>query len=172
VRASDTVSRFGGDELVILAVRIGHEQDAAVSADKILRALRLPLRAGGQSCMSRQASASRYTGDAWLPKHCCRTRLGHVQAKHLGRNSFQYYRSDLQFKRHPKTNARKRASHAVDSRALQLHYQRSSLSKQGSWPARGAVTLATPVVWATSSDQFMGIAEDQDDRPDRQLGAA
>ena len=44
VRSSDTVSRQGGDEFVILLSEVTHAQDAAVCAEKILLALRLPHR--------------------------------------------------------------------------------------------------------------------------------
>ncbi len=42
VRSTDTVSRQGGDEFVILLSEVTHAEDAAVSADKILLALSTP----------------------------------------------------------------------------------------------------------------------------------
>src|ERR1035438_105873 len=42
VRSSDTVSRLGGDEFVVLLWEVRHAQDAAITADKILQALREP----------------------------------------------------------------------------------------------------------------------------------
>jgi diguanylate cyclase (GGDEF)-like protein len=44
VRASDTISRQGGDEFVILLPEVAHPQDAALCADKMLEALRVPHR--------------------------------------------------------------------------------------------------------------------------------
>lgn len=44
VRSSDTVSRYGGDEFVVLLSELAHTEDAALSADKILAALRSPHR--------------------------------------------------------------------------------------------------------------------------------
>lgn len=43
VRASDTVSRQGGDEFIVLLVNIRHESDAAQVAEKMLAALAEPL---------------------------------------------------------------------------------------------------------------------------------
>jgi diguanylate cyclase (GGDEF)-like protein len=40
VRNSDTVSRYGGDEFVVLLSEVAHSEDAALSAHKILAALR------------------------------------------------------------------------------------------------------------------------------------
>ena len=42
VRRSDTISRMGGDEFVVLLSQVEHAGDAAFSARKILRALSLP----------------------------------------------------------------------------------------------------------------------------------
>ncbi|MEO8467835.1 MAG: diguanylate cyclase [Gammaproteobacteria bacterium] len=42
LRASDTVSRNGGDEFVVLLSEIGHAEDAARGADKIIAALAAP----------------------------------------------------------------------------------------------------------------------------------
>jgi diguanylate cyclase (GGDEF)-like protein len=44
VRSSDTVSRQGGDEFVILLSEVAHAEDAAISAEKILEAERVPIR--------------------------------------------------------------------------------------------------------------------------------
>jgi diguanylate cyclase (GGDEF)-like protein/PAS domain S-box-containing protein len=44
VRTSDTVSRHGGDEFVVLLSEVARKEDAAVSAEKILTALRIPHR--------------------------------------------------------------------------------------------------------------------------------
>jgi len=44
VRTTDTVSRHGGDEFVVLLSEVARKEDAAVSAEKILTALRIPHR--------------------------------------------------------------------------------------------------------------------------------
>jgi len=48
VRDSDTVSRYGGDEFVVLLADIGKASDVAPIAEKMLRALALPARIGGR----------------------------------------------------------------------------------------------------------------------------
>lgn len=48
VREADTVSRFGGDEFLILLSEVSDAADAALIAAKLLAALGEPLRAGGQ----------------------------------------------------------------------------------------------------------------------------
>jgi diguanylate cyclase len=44
VRSSDTVSRLGGDEFLVLLSEVGRAADAAVSADKVLAAVSAPHR--------------------------------------------------------------------------------------------------------------------------------
>src|SRR4029079_3279931 len=44
VRSSDTVSRQGGDEFLVLLPEIGRADDAAISAQKILEAVSSPHR--------------------------------------------------------------------------------------------------------------------------------
>ena len=48
VRASDTVSRYGGDEFVVLLAELTHSYAAAVIAKKMLTALAAPMRVGTQ----------------------------------------------------------------------------------------------------------------------------
>lgn len=47
VRETDTVARIGGDEFVILLDRVNHVEDAGIVADKILRALNVPMMLRG-----------------------------------------------------------------------------------------------------------------------------
>jgi len=48
VRTSDTVSRHGGDEFVVLLSEVGRAEDASLSADKVIAALSAPHRIGHQ----------------------------------------------------------------------------------------------------------------------------
>jgi len=51
VRGSDTVSRKGGDEFVVLLSEIAHPGDAALAADKIIAALAVPHRIAGHELL-------------------------------------------------------------------------------------------------------------------------
>jgi diguanylate cyclase (GGDEF)-like protein len=48
VRSSDTVSREGGDEFVVLLSEVARAEDAALSASKLLAAIALPQHIGAQ----------------------------------------------------------------------------------------------------------------------------
>lgn len=64
VRESDTVSRIGGDEFVVLLPAIDAEQDAMLVAEKILYALNQPFELAGHSI-----SISASIGVAAYPEH-------------------------------------------------------------------------------------------------------
>jgi diguanylate cyclase (GGDEF)-like protein len=47
VRASDTVSRHGGDEFLVVLSEVNQPSDAVLMVDKIAKALSIPFDAGG-----------------------------------------------------------------------------------------------------------------------------
>ncbi len=64
VREADTVSRYGGDEFVILLTEVSHAADAAVIAGKLLTALGEPMRVADRSLrMSASIGISTYPDD-------------------------------------------------------------------------------------------------------------
>lgn len=97
VRESDTVSRIGGDEFVILLPVIEAEQDAMLVAEKILYALNLPFELAGNSI-----SISASIGVAVYPEHGNDEKMltkhadtAMYYAKKGGRNNAQLYRTDM-----------------------------------------------------------------------------
>lgn len=97
VRESDTVSRYGGDEFVILLSELDSASDAALSADRILAALRPPHRLGGQKL---QATVSIgigiYPSDGADAETILRNAdIALLDAKRQGRNLRQFYRPDI-----------------------------------------------------------------------------
>ena len=63
VRESDTVSRHGGDEFIVLMTELSHASDAASIAEKILSAFAAPAKLGG-----REISLSASIGIALYPE--------------------------------------------------------------------------------------------------------
>jgi diguanylate cyclase (GGDEF)-like protein len=96
VRASDTVSRQGGDEFVVLLSEIEHAADAALAAEKVLSALAPPHRVAGQ-----ELSLTASIGISIYPDHgadaetlirCADAAMYHAKGK--GRNTFRFYEED------------------------------------------------------------------------------
>jgi len=97
VRRSDTVSRQGGDEFVILLSDLGRPEDAATSAQKLLLSLSAPHLLGGQELhIGGSIGISVYPADgtdAEMLIKSADTAMYH--AKESGRNNFQFFTADM-----------------------------------------------------------------------------
>ena len=97
VRESDTVSRQGGDEFVILLAENNNSEDAALSAQKILEALQAPhLIDKKQLHISTSIGISVYPADGANADSLLKnadTAMYH--AKEKGRNNFQFFTADM-----------------------------------------------------------------------------
>jgi diguanylate cyclase (GGDEF)-like protein/PAS domain S-box-containing protein len=97
VRSSDTVSRQGGDEFVILLPEVTQPRDAAVTAEKVLLALSTPHRIDRQDLhLAASIGIVTYPDDgtdaAALLKHAD---LAMYRAKDAGRNTYRFFESDM-----------------------------------------------------------------------------
>ncbi|MBI2241019.1 MAG: diguanylate cyclase [Magnetospirillum gryphiswaldense] len=93
VRSSDTVSRVGGDEFVVVVEEIGRPTEAALVAKKIIDALEQPIDFQGHPC---QVGAS--IGVALFPQDgntieevSKAADLAMYRVKHSGRNGYCFY---------------------------------------------------------------------------------
>ncbi len=93
VRSSDTVSRVGGDEFVVVVEEIGRPSEAALIAKKIIDGLDRPIEFEGHPC---QVGAS--IGVALFPQDgssieevCKAADLAMYRVKHSGRNGYCFY---------------------------------------------------------------------------------
>src|SRR6266436_5918924 len=97
VRNSDTVSRQGGDEFVILLSEISHPEDAATSARKILLSLNAPHSIEGHDLdIAGSIGISIYPGDGEDAETLIKnadTAMYH--AKESGRNNFQFFKPEM-----------------------------------------------------------------------------
>jgi diguanylate cyclase (GGDEF)-like protein/PAS domain S-box-containing protein len=92
VRTSDTVSRHGGDEFVVLLSEVGRAEDAALSADKVLAALSAPHRIAHQDLrVTVSAGISVYPDDGTDAETLLKnadTALFHAKAHGRGNHQF------------------------------------------------------------------------------------
>ncbi|MBI5658083.1 MAG: CHASE domain-containing protein [Nitrosomonadales bacterium] len=98
VRGSDTVSRVGGDEFIVLLATIEKEQDAMMVAEKIRGALNQPFELAG---LVLHISSS--IGVALYPEHgsdeeqlCKCADIAMYRAKENGRDNAQLYRAEME----------------------------------------------------------------------------
>lgn len=94
VRASDTVSRTGGDEFVILLADSKHGEDAALTAEKIIALFTLPHRlAEHQLHVSTSIGISVYPSDGMDAETLIKNAdTAMYCAKEKGRNNFQFFK--------------------------------------------------------------------------------
>ncbi len=97
VRSSDTVSRHGGDEFVVVLSELEHAEDAAEGAQKIIAALARPHKlAGHELHISASIGISIYPddgGDAETLLKCADIAL--YQVKDQGRDGYRFFESHL-----------------------------------------------------------------------------
>jgi diguanylate cyclase (GGDEF)-like protein/PAS domain S-box-containing protein len=125
VRTSDTVSRHGGDEFVILLADERRPQDAALAAEKILHALSMPFLIDGQQLhTSTSIGISVFPVDgmdaAALIKNAD-TAMYH--AKERGRNNYQFFRYDMNTRAVERQLIESSLRRALEHHEFTLHYQ-------------------------------------------------
>jgi diguanylate cyclase (GGDEF)-like protein/PAS domain S-box-containing protein len=125
VRASDTVSRQGGDEFVILLSEVAHAQDAAVCADKILEVVRSPHRIEQHDLhVTASVGIVTYPDDGTdadtLMKHAD---FAMYQAKEHGRDNRQFFKRDLNIRAVERQSLESGLRHALEREEFMLHYQ-------------------------------------------------
>ena len=125
VRASDTVSRQGGDEFVILLSEIAYPEDAARSAKKLLLSLSAPHSIGGQDLrIDGSIGISVYPEDGEDAKTLIKnadTAMYH--AKESGRNNFQFFKPAMNLKAVERQSLEGSLRCALERQEFLLHYQ-------------------------------------------------
>ena len=97
VRRSDTVSRQGGDEFVLLLSRVDEAEDAAAGVQKVIKALAAPLDVDGHRLhVTASIGLSMYPDDGQDADTLIRNAdLAMYRAKERGRNVYQFYTPDM-----------------------------------------------------------------------------
>jgi diguanylate cyclase (GGDEF)-like protein/PAS domain S-box-containing protein len=125
VRSSDTVSRQGGDEFVILLSQVMHAQDAGIAADKILLALGEPHHITGHDIhITASIGIVTYPDDATDAESLLKNSdFAMYQAKDSGRNNYQFFKADLNVAALERQATERGLRHAIERDELVLHYQ-------------------------------------------------
>jgi diguanylate cyclase (GGDEF)-like protein/PAS domain S-box-containing protein len=125
VRTSDTVSRHGGDEFVILLADERRPEDAMLAAEKILHALSLPFLIDEQELHTSTSigiSSFPLDGtDATALIKNADTAMYH--AKERGRNNYQFFRHDMNTRAVERQLVESNLRRALERHEFTLHYQ-------------------------------------------------
>ncbi len=97
VRVSDTVSRLGGDEFIVLLSEVAQSKNAALCAQKLLKMLRAPNSIGHHGLeISASIGISIYPEDGTDPETLIKTAdTAMYQAKENGRNNYRFFEQEM-----------------------------------------------------------------------------
>jgi diguanylate cyclase (GGDEF)-like protein/PAS domain S-box-containing protein len=125
VRASDTVSRHGGDEFVILLADERQPENAAVTAEKILLALSTPFLIGAQALhTSTSIGISVFPLDGMEPATLIKNAdTAMYYAKERGRANYQFFHHDMNTRAVERQLIESNLRRALERSEFTLHYQ-------------------------------------------------
>jgi len=125
VRETDCVSRFGGDEFVLLLPNIHTPDDVSNVVNKILADFTRPVILEGHSVtIGTSMGVSLFPGDGEDAKtllRCADSAL--YQAKAEGRNNVQFYRAELTARIEQRFKLEKELRHGIEHGEFVLYYQ-------------------------------------------------
>jgi diguanylate cyclase (GGDEF)-like protein/PAS domain S-box-containing protein len=162
VRDSDTVSRQGGDEFVILLSNIAHAEDAARSAGKILSALGMPYRVKEHDLqITASIGIGVYPDDGTdaetLVKHAD---IAMLNAKESGRNNYQFFTQEMNQHAVERQSLESGLRHALDRREFLLYYQpKMDLENEAITGVEALIRWRQPGNGFVFPDKFIPIAE-------------
>lgn len=162
-RASDTPSRVGGDEFVVLLEDVSGVADAVALAERVLGALVRPFQ-----LPDRQVTLSCSIGVVVYPDHGHRDRLmasadvAMYAAKHAGGSTYAVFEPHMHADAREQLDLQQALREALDRHELHLHYQPKICSHSGRllgleallrWnhPTRGAIG---PSVFVPIAERF------------------
>ena len=125
VRNADTVSRQGGDEFILLLADIKHDEDAALSAQKIIDELRLPHFLNKCNLhISTSIGISVYPNDGIDAETLIKSAdTAMYYAKDKGRANYQFFKTEMNTRVVQRLMIEAHLRIAVEKQQFSLHYQ-------------------------------------------------
>ncbi|WP_158219769.1 bifunctional diguanylate cyclase/phosphodiesterase [Ideonella sp. A 288] len=163
VRLSDTVSRQGGDEFVVLLSEITSAQSAGRSADKIVKALAVPHIVRGQPLtVSVSVGISLYPEDGTTSEKLLQyADLAMYQAKQMGRNTHCFFEHELNNRAVERQSVESELRRALEMHELVLHYQpKFDLASGQVNGVEALIRWLHPTRGLLGPEQFLSVAED------------
>jgi diguanylate cyclase (GGDEF)-like protein len=189
VRASDTVSRQGGDEFVVLLAEVEQSEDAAIATSRIIKALTEPHSIDQHELHVRAAIAAKKMLQAVAGAHSidrhdlhitasigvsvypddggdAETLIQHAdtamyQAKENGRQNYQFFKPDMNDRAVERQSIEEGLRRALKRREFTLHYQPiMDLATQAITGAEALIRWRHPTRGMIPPLQFIPVAED------------
>ncbi|MFO1502735.1 MAG: EAL domain-containing protein [Steroidobacteraceae bacterium] len=162
IAGTDIVVRMGGDEFVLLVGDPGDRQNVANVAQRVLEAMRAPLRIEDQSfAMSASIGVSVYPDDGGdvesLLKHAD---IALYEAKNAGRDNSKFFSPDMVLGRGERVALQQALRRAIGTEQIRVEYQpifRLSSGELSSFEA--LVRWSHPELGEVAPQQFIELAE-------------
>jgi diguanylate cyclase (GGDEF)-like protein len=163
VRSSDTVSRQGGDEFVVLLSDVERAEDVAITAKRMLAAV------AGAHCIdlsdrhiTTSIGVSIYPDDGQDAETLIKSAdTAMYQAKANGRQNYQFFKPAMNVRAVERQSIEESLRRALERREFTLHYQPKIDLKTGAITGAEALIRWTDAVRGpVSPAQFIPVAED------------
>jgi diguanylate cyclase (GGDEF)-like protein len=163
VRSSDTVSRQGGDEFVVLLSEMEQSEDAAISALRLLQAV-----ADAHTIDQHDLHVTASIGVSVFPDDgkdaetlIKNADIAMYQAKENGRQSYQFFKPAMNVRAVERQSIEESLRRALERKEFSLHYQPKIDLRTGKISGAEALIRWThPVRGPVSPAQFIPVAED------------
>ncbi|HLF96246.1 MAG TPA: EAL domain-containing protein [Methylococcaceae bacterium] len=163
VRKSDTVARLGGDEFTVILSGLDEAQEAADIAQKILRALELPVFVDNHPIYvsaSIGISLCPDDGDDFnvLTKNADAAMYA---AKAKGRGTFQYFEARMNEEAQQRIELETKLHRALENHEFELHYQpKADVGRETITGAEALIRWHHPIDGIIPPDRFIPVAEE------------
>jgi diguanylate cyclase (GGDEF)-like protein/PAS domain S-box-containing protein len=125
LRAEDTVSRFGGDEFVVILAGVGSAQDTKSVVEKIQLAFSQAMEIGeSEVFISPSIGISLWPEDGEDPETLVRNAdTALLRAKSSGRNTYSFFTPEMDKRIRAQTRIENQLRPALEQKEFYLHYQ-------------------------------------------------
>ncbi len=161
-RASDTVSRQGGDEFVVLLSEMKLTEDAAITASRMLTAVAAPHSIEEHELhVTTSIGVSVYPDDGLDAETLIKNAdTAMYQAKENGRQSYQFFQAVMNARAVKRQSIEEGLRRALNRNEFTLHYQPKVDFKTGAITgAEALLRWQHPTLGAVSPAQFIPVAE-------------
>jgi diguanylate cyclase (GGDEF)-like protein len=163
VRGSDTLSRQGGDEFVVLLSEIAQAKDAALCAQKMLTILQAPHFIGHHRLgVGASIGISVYPDDGLDAETLIKTAdTAMYQAKEHGRNNYKFFEQEMNIRAVERQSIEESLRGALERQEFMLHYQPKIKLETGAITgAEALLRWLHPERGLIPSLRFVPVAED------------